>query len=181
MLTRVVLDLDLPSYKYSYLNRPCLSPPTLFAPMSSSRMNHEVETALGYYSIYKLSSLSSPEGRGDDDKSENIESNRHFWEEDEWTPQADAEAEEVLSRAAPPCVADADAVTRYESEAMENWDRFYASHRANFFKDRHYLHKVRDEKEVYMLTKLSVLIFISSRSTHDFIYIFLLSSIGVSR
>ncbi|KAJ1536286.1 Methyltransferase-like protein 2-A, partial [Cladochytrium tenue] len=83
------------------------------------------------------SALSSPfGGRQLDDSDRVFEHNA--WDNVAWTPEraASAAAKEAVQRARP---AAAGAREAAEAEAAARWDRFYASHRDRFFKDRRWL------------------------------------------
>jgi Methyltransferase domain len=60
------------------------------------------------------------------------------WIEDEWTPQDEKEASQLLNNALEQCRI-SPSKTHRDDEDIKAWDRFYRNHQTNFFKDRHYL------------------------------------------
>jgi methyltransferase-like protein 6 len=70
-----------------------------------------------------------------------------FWEEDDWTPEDEAEAIRILQESRARCSiltrngSLQSTTSRVEKEDEFAWNRFYSRHQTNFFKDRHYLPK----------------------------------------
>jgi len=67
-----------------------------------------------------------------------------FWEEDEWTPEDERQAERLLEKSRERCSIRSNGIARKDD--AQAWNKFYSSHQTNFFKDRHYLQKAFPEE-----------------------------------
>ena len=120
-----------------------------------TKTKNELSTITSYFKLYKFqtnlddahvtsSSIEKAAYVDDDNDDETVP-----WVPHEWSSECSIRAKELLEKHLnksdiiqnhPPSKGQL-LVKKYEEEASENWDHFYETHKTNFFKDRHYLHK----------------------------------------
>jgi methyltransferase-like protein 6 len=98
--------------------------------------NSEVSLAVSYYELYSRTPVKERDVVEDEEESVSKNNNIIIVQDDTWTAQELALAASLLQESQRKCQITARLPEETESES---WNRFYQSHRTNFFKDKHYL------------------------------------------
>lgn len=104
----------------------------------SRQIPSDVRQAVSYYQLYTIQAPTRQAPTVQIEVADDFVDAERIWQDDaDWTDADTARAKAILAEGRARCrVKDPH---RISNDDQESWNRFYATHQTNFFKDRHYL------------------------------------------